>query len=503
MSFLSGLPTDILIPSISLVAGFPISMLVLNELINYCDSRSITITPTLKALRNFVLPALVLVLFIQFLLGLPQDATASRLAETGFWICVLMALLTFINDVVFGRARKGTWQERVPTLFRDLSRMLLVALGASIIYSHVWDQEITGALTALGIGSVVLGLALQEPLGNIVSGLMLLFERPLNIGDWITAEGATGKVTKINWRSVHIETTAREMRIVPNVSLYKNAFSNLSRPTPLRTDTYEIGFSYDHPPNLVKEILLEMLQTTEGVLADPAPKVRTVNYGDFSVVYRLTFTVLQQEELASTRDRILTRLWYVSRRAGLNIPFPITMEYGPSETPAAPQPTASDLLNAFPRYRGAYSSAKTDGSTKDNDSIDAFPPNLLEYTTGEVMLHPHSRSLGFCLISNGKASLTAPDHEGKMVEIATLGPGEFFGEHGVSTGQVREFTVTALTDIKVIHLKPEAISIMLARSLTLASEVGDAIDSRRRAAQLLRRKGRYLGDSGAGTASRC
>ena len=90
-----------------------------------------------------------------------------------------------------------------------------------------------------------------------------------------------------------------------------------------------------------------------------------------------------------------------------------------------------------------------------------------------------------------------------MVEIATLGAGEFFGEHGVSTGQVREFTVTALTDVKVIHLKPEAISIMLARSLTLASEVGDAIDSRRRAAQLLRRKGRYLGDSGAGTASRC
>ncbi|MFN9912835.1 MAG: mechanosensitive ion channel family protein, partial [Pirellulaceae bacterium] len=130
------------------------------------------------------------------------------------------------NDLVFATGDGESWRARVPKLFRDLSRAVLVAIGAMFIYSRVWGYELSNALTALGVGSVVIGLALQEPLGNIVSGLMLLFERPLNVGDWVVADGKTGKVIEINWRSVHIETATRELEIVPNVSLYKASFSN-------------------------------------------------------------------------------------------------------------------------------------------------------------------------------------------------------------------------------------------------------------------------------------
>ncbi|MFM7538472.1 MAG: mechanosensitive ion channel protein, partial [Planctomycetota bacterium] len=88
----------------------------------------------------------------------------------------------------------------------------------------------------------------------------------------------------------------------------------------------EIGFSYDDPPNRVKEVMLDMLSDTPGVLSDPPPAVRTINYADFSIIYHMGFSVARQEELAATRDRIMTRLWYVARRAGLTIPFPIQME---------------------------------------------------------------------------------------------------------------------------------------------------------------------------------
>ncbi len=490
-----GLESPTLIAAIALAVGFPLLLLVLNELINACHRRRISITPTLRSLRNLVLPSLALAIFVRQVMELPREETWVRLVESAFWVCLLIAVLTFLNDVIFGAAEKGSWRERVPTLFRDLARVLLVGLGAAVIYSQVWDQEITGALTALGIGSVVLGLALQEPLGNIVSGLMLLFERPLNIGDWITADGVTGKVIEINWRSVHIETPTRELRIVPNVSLYKDAFSNLSRPTPLRTETYEIGFSYDHPPNLVKEVLLEVLKTTPGVLTDPAPVVRTVNYGDFSVIYRMIFTVERQEDLAATRDRVITRIWYAARRAGLNIPFPITMEYGPSESPSAPQPSPDEVLGAFPRYNLARSKAK--GESVQNGSAGATaPPRILEFAAGELLQGNGRKGPGFCLISKGSAKLAAPDHTKQPVEIAVLGPGEFFGDHGPGSGQDGEFIVTALTDLLVIHLDPDQITDMLARSPALAAEVGEAIDTRRRAAQQLKLAGRKIGDSG-------
>jgi small-conductance mechanosensitive channel len=495
MPDLFGIENNTVVAALALAVGFPIALLLLNELINRCERRRVAITPTLRTVRNLVAPSLALLLFIRLVIGLPHEETSVRVVETVFFVCLLFAVLTFINDVVFGRAEKGSWQERVPTLFRDLARVLLVGLGAAIIYSQVWDQEITGALTALGIGSVVLGLALQEPLGNIVSGLMLLFERPLNIGDWITADGVTGKVIEINWRSVHIETPTRELRIVPNVSLYKDAFSNLSRPTPLRTETYEIGFSYDHPPNMVKEVLLEVLKTTPGVLADPGPAVRTVNYADFSVIYRMIFSVERQEDLAATRDRVVTRIWYAARRAGLNIPFPITMEYSPSESPSAPQPSPDEVLGAFPRYSLARSKGKG-GSVQYASTEATTTPRILEFAAGEVLQGNGRKGPGFCLISKGSARLAAPDHTKQPVEIAVLGPGEFFGDHGPGSGQDGEFIVTALTDLLVIHLDASEITDMLARSPALSAEVGEAIDTRRRAAQQLKLAGRKMGDSG-------
>ena len=266
MSELLGEPMSNFWPAMLLAIGFPVALLLLNESIAAGARKNWALTSTLRSLRTLVAPCLAIWMFLQHVLEMPHNNIYVQLIKTLFWISVLYSSLGFVNDVVFGSAQKGSWQERLPKLFRDLVRALLVALGAMVIYSHVWGREIEGALTALGVGSIVIGLALQEPLGNIVSGLMLLFERPLNVGDWISVDGVSGKVIEINWRSVHIETPTRELRIVPNVSLYKGAFSNLSRPTPLRTDSIEIGFSYDDAPNRVKDILLDMVASTPGVL---------------------------------------------------------------------------------------------------------------------------------------------------------------------------------------------------------------------------------------------
>lgn len=461
--------------SILLAAGFPLVTLVLNECVAHCDRRSYPITRTLRVFRNLVVPALALQLFSRAILELPRETTAARVMETCFWICLLYALLSLVNDVVFGAAEQGSWLDRVPKLFRDLSRAVLVAIGAMVIYSWVWGREIEGALTALGVGSVVIGLALQEPLGNIVSGLMLLFERPLNVGDWVAADGVTGKVIEINWRSVHIETPTRELRVIPNVSLYKGAFSNLSRPTPLRSDSVEIGFSYDDPPNKVKSVMLELLSTTPGVLADPAPIVRTVNYADYSVVYRLGFSVNRQEDLAATRDRIMTRLWYVARRAGLTIPFPIQMEYNPGENPGAPAPNPGELLARHPRFKPALGNASPD-----------HQPAVIDYAKGETIQSHGGKFDGFALILKGQAALRAKDGTGHGVEIGVIGPGECFGEHGTAGAFPTDLAIVALEDVRVMVFDTDSIGNLLGRSPGLAMEIGDAIESRRQAAQAAR-----------------
>lgn len=456
-------------PALWIALGFPTLMLVLNEVIASAERRQLQCARTLRALRTFVVPTSALLLFIRFVLELPQINTTSRIVESLFWVFLLYAALGIVNDLVFGEASKESWRARVPKLFSDLLRVVLVAIGAMVVYSNVWGREVQGALTALGVGSVVIGLALQEPLGNIVSGLMLLFERPLKVGDWVSAEGVTGKVIEINWRSVHILTSTRELRIVPNVRLYKGAFSNLSRPTSVRTEALQIGFSYDDPPNRVKEVLGALLAETPGILRDPAPAVRTVEYADFSVLYRVSFSVAAQEDLAAARDQFMTRLWYVVRRAGLTIPFPITMEYSPGENPGAPKADPQECLRPYPRFAPALRSGA------------GHEPRVIEFAAGETIQSAGRPFSGFALILAGEAKLNTRAADGTLVDVGTLGAGECFGDQ-VTTGPKSEASsITANSDMRVMLFDGKAIGDLLNQSPALAAEIGDAIESRRQA----------------------
>ncbi len=468
-------------PAVALAVGFPLLLLVLNEAIAACQRRGFFLARTLRTVRSILAPAVALLIFVRSVVGLPPEALVARLAETLFWIAVLATITRVLNDLFFGSAAPGSWQDRVPTLFRDLIRFALVAIGGVVIYARVWGQDVGGAITALGVGSVVIGLALQEPLGNLVSGLMLLFERPLNVGDWVTAGGVTGKVIGINWRSVHIETPTRELHVVPNVSLYKSEFSNLSRPTPVRTEVVELGLSYDDPPDRVKRLMLDLMGTTPGVLADPPPLVRTINYADFSVIYRLIFSVSRQDDVPEIRDRVMTRVWYVVRREGLTIPFPIQMEYRPGEIPGRVAPTTDELLADHPRFRAAASGAAL------------RPPEVREYAIGETVHAAGRHFAGFGLVLSGHARLVVRDADGQRVPVGEIGPGECLGDQ-LAVGSSRDdIEVVAGDDLRVMALDPAAVGDLLDHSPALAAEIGDALETRRQAA----RTGRQVGSKPA------
>src|SRR6185295_15081884 len=195
------------------------------------------------------------------------------------------AIMGVINNMVFESARPGTWQKNVPRLLRDVLRLLLVGIGLAMVYSFVWGREIGGAIATLGVTSIVVGLALQEPLGNLFSGLVLLMERPFEVGETIEVGGITGEVKEVNWRSAHIEKMGGAIQVVPNSTLNKETIVNYSRPTPTRMETIEIGFSYQDPPYKVREALRELLLQTDGVLETSNMSVATVSYDDYSIRY--------------------------------------------------------------------------------------------------------------------------------------------------------------------------------------------------------------------------
>ena len=179
----------------------------------------------------------------------------------------------------------------------------------------------------MGVGSIVIGLALQDTLGNLFSGIALLFERPFTEGDWIEVDSVKGKVIEINWRSVHILTRELEMLVIPNAVLAGATIRNYRRPQRLHVEVVEVGFSYNDPPNKVKQVMKEIALSTKGVLERPEPVVQTISYDDSSIGYKVRLFLSDYDRVPQIRDEFVTRVWYAAERYNLNIPFPIRTLY--------------------------------------------------------------------------------------------------------------------------------------------------------------------------------
>ena len=169
--------------SAGLTLALPFLLIVMGELLLRLRRAKHPLVSPIAETRSVLLPMLATLVIMVKVIGLDFDAIPVRLVETLFWLIVVHAALSFLNAVLFARAKEGSWQARLPGLFVDLIRVVLVLVCAAIILSTVWGQDLRQLVTALGVGSIVIGLALQEPLGNLFSGIMLMIERPLSVGD--------------------------------------------------------------------------------------------------------------------------------------------------------------------------------------------------------------------------------------------------------------------------------------------------------------------------------
>lgn len=136
---------------------------------------------------------------------MPAQFTSVRVLATAFGFVVVVLLLSGLNATIFEGAPEGSWRQRVPGIFLDVTRFVLIGVGLAVIFSYVWGVRVGGLFTALGVTSVVIGLMLQNSVGQIVSGLFMLFEQPFRIGDWLD----TRRRAAASWRPTGGRCTSR------------------------------------------------------------------------------------------------------------------------------------------------------------------------------------------------------------------------------------------------------------------------------------------------------
>ncbi len=237
-------------------------------------------------------------------------------------------VLLIIGWTVAGWARRGVRHalERVPrmdeTLKPFLAKLVWYVIMAFVLVAVLsqFGVQTTSVIAILGAAGLAIGLALQGTLANVASGVMLLFLRPFNIGDYVDAGGIAGTVVEIGLFNTEIKTSKGLCLIVPNKIIWESPITNFSR-NPTRRFDITVGISYGDDVNGATDLLMGLLTGDERILDDPEPLAVVEELGDSAVIINLRAWTRAEDFWAAVWD-LKKAIKVEFEVAGYSIPFP-------------------------------------------------------------------------------------------------------------------------------------------------------------------------------------
>jgi small-conductance mechanosensitive channel len=451
--------------AIGIAIGLPIGLIFLTELQRTLARRNSRLARQVSLLRNYLLPLGALLLLLVKASEIPAGEVPVRMLTTVFGFLVLVLLLSGFNATVFEGAPEESWRKRLPAIFLDVGRFALIGVGLVLILSYIWGVRVGGLFTALGVTSVVIGLMLQNSVGQIVSGLFMLFEQPFRINDWLDTGTARGRVVEANWRAVHIDTGSG-MRITPNSVLAATAFTNLSRPAGTHKLAMTTTFSAADPPDKVCAMLSRVALGLPQLRSDSVPRSVTIGGGE----YRTSIGLNSPAEDGAARATFLRWIWYAARREGLHLDNSDD-DYSTTERveKAVRTVVAPALRLNADEQRSLHTCAK-----------------LVRYGADETVEYVGQVPNGMTFLVAGRVQLTATADDGSVVPISTLVEGSFLGLTAL-TRQPNTASAYALEEVTALEIDREHLEHLVMREPLLLQNFGHILEERQSKVRQARR----------------
>jgi CRP-like cAMP-binding protein len=311
---------------------------------------------------------------------------------------------------------------------------------------------------------VVIGLMLQNSVGQIVSGLFMLFEQPFRIGDWLDTPSARGRIVEANWRAVHIQTD-RGLQITPNSVLAATSFTNLSRPPGAHQLAITTTFSVADPPDRVRRLLSRVAGTLPQCKDGSTPTAVAAGSGE----YRVTIGLNSPAEDGAARTTFLRWIWYAARREGLHLDG------------------ADDDFSTSARVQMAMRTVVAPAlrlSLTDQQSLTPHA-RIVRYGTDEVVQFAGEVPTAMTFLTTGCVRLTTTAEDGSVLSLSVLEPGSFLGLTTL-TRQPSLSSAYALEEVTALEIDREHIEDLVMRSPLLLQELGRIIEDRRKESAVAR-----------------
>jgi small-conductance mechanosensitive channel len=420
-----------------------------------------------------------LAIFLEALAKVPAAATAAFVLHA---VSILIKGVTILNLLGI-----GVFRVVFPRIGLDLPRILkdvtmaaaYLIWGFSLLQILGWDPTTVIATSAVVTAAVA--LALQDTLGNIVGGLAIQLEKSIQIGDWVQVENTVGRVVDVRWRYTAIETRNWETAVVPNSFLVKNRVLLLGQragqPAQLRRWVW-FNVDYRYSPTRVIEAVQSAVRAANipNVAHEPPPNCVQMDFAEsyarYAVRYWLTDLAIDDPTDSAVRSHIYSAL----SRANISPSIPAQAVFVTEETQERKEAKAQAALM---RKEHAIRSVDIFSHLKPEE-LSHLAANLVAapFVADDVMTRQGSEGHWLYIIVDGTADVIVRNGN-QSVNVAQLGPGSFFGEWSLLTGEPRHATVVARTDVNCYRLDKRSFEEILHSRPSIAEETAAILAKRR------------------------
>lgn len=274
---------------------------------------------------------------------LPYQLDQTELEGTGlliaksarilWWTHLAWTIIGFVH-IYIGLNRRP----REAHLLQDLI-VAVVYLGVALsIIGFVFGAPIGPLVATSGVVAVIIGLALQNTLADVFSGIALTLGRAYVIGDWIRlSDGTEGRVAETNWRSTNLLTGAHNVVVVPNSALAKQGVTNLSRPDETHWIAFTVHIAATHAPSVVEEVMLGVLRDCERVVKVPPPAIALKAIDAMAIEVELQFCVASPASRMPAKNEVIDLVYRDCETNGLSLAMPPeSLLWGPAVTGGEP-----------------------------------------------------------------------------------------------------------------------------------------------------------------------
>ncbi len=240
----------------------------------------------------------------------------------GYLIYVLIDIVVFDAWKKIAEKAKIGVGESLASLIHGVLKIILFVL-VFLYLLDLWGVEITPLLAGLGIAGLAIALALQPILSNIFSGISMIMDKSVRVGDLVYLDPETkGKIKKIGLRSTKIRTFDNELIIVPNSKLAESKIQNIALPEPKTRVVIPFSVAYGSDVDKVKEIVMKEIKTIKNFCKEPEPVVRFREMGESSLNFKAYFYVESFEDRFAAIDEANTKIYNALNKNKISIPFP-------------------------------------------------------------------------------------------------------------------------------------------------------------------------------------